>query len=172
MQLGLREQTEGLTALQGRDHRLEGVDFANVGPFLPRAVETALHDREVREDALVVECAKVAKRVRIGVEGGVEEVAQHEAQRFPVPDFLQTVGRQVAGPGAVLTRDIAEIDGRVGRLLRRDHAGEEINARVGHADRPDPDLAAVAHGHVEAGHGVEKRGLSGAGKSGESESHR
>ena len=147
------------------------VPRAHVRPFLSRPVEPPLHHGQVRQHALVVEGAQLGEGIGVGFERRVGEVSQDQAERVPVPDLLQGAGRQDLGRAAVFPRHVAQVDRRVGGLLRRDHAGQEIEPRVRDAHRAHPHLAAVADGHVQPGHRVEEGRLSRAGEPREAESH-
>ena len=118
-----------------------------------------------------MEGPQVAQRVGIAFERRVEEVAQDQAERLAVPDLMQASRGQDLRPRTVFSRHVAQVDGRVGGLLRGDCAREEVDPRVGHAHGAHTDLSSVADGHVQPGHGVEEGRLARAGEAGESESH-
>src|SRR5205085_850790 len=78
-------------------------------------------------------------------------------ESFLAPDVLQCLGRESFLLGAVLAGDVAEIDLRVGGLLRRNDLRQRGNALIGDMSRSEPQFAAEPHGYVQSGESVEDR---------------
>ena len=171
MQFGRREQAERPALLQSRGAGLECVYLAHVRSLLARPVEPAFRHGQVRQHAFVVEGAQLGEGIGVGFEGGIGEVAQDQTERVAIADLLERAGGKDLRGAAMLPWDIAQVDGRVGGLLRRDHAREQVDARIRDAHRAHAHLAAVADGRVQAGHGVEEGRLARARESREAESH-
>ena len=136
-----------------------------------RAIEPALDDIEIGEDALDVERLEVAQRIGRRLDRGIRKIAQHETERVLLPNLLQRLDRQPLLLGAVLPGNVAEADLGVRGLLGRKDLGQRVDAYVGDVNRAESHLAAESHRHVEPRHRVEDGRLPGARKADQSHFH-
>ena len=136
-----------------------------------QALQPPLDHLEIGQDQLGLEVLDVTLGRR-RAERLVGEGADHVKERVRVPELL---GVEAGALALRDTRQVHDLEGGVGRLLRLEQGREPIDTRIGHARHPGVQLGAAGivarGGDAGAGQQVEQRGLPRLRKADQSDLH-